>query len=59
MPCNVPVNIPVELEGGHVAVRALPQAGSGVLLPIEGGEGPATPRPVKGDVKIGMETENF
>ena len=48
MPCNVPVNVPVELEGGHVAVRALPQASSGVLLPIEvGEEGLAAPGPVK------------
>ena len=60
MPSEVPVNVSVELHWGHLTLGALPQALTGVLLPVEvGGEGPATPRPVKGDVKLGMETENF
>ena len=48
MPCNVPVDVSVELEGCTLALRAVPQAGSGVLLPIKvGGEVLSAPGPVQ------------
>ena len=48
MPSEVPVNVSVELHWGHLTLGALPQAGFGVLLPIEVGvEGLAAPGPVK------------
>ena len=42
------IDVSVELQRGHLALGALPQAGFGVLLPIEVGvEGLAAPGPVK------------
>ena len=48
VPGNVSIDVSVELQRGHLALGALPQAGFGVLLPIEVGvEGLAAPGPVK------------
>ena len=57
MPSEMPVNVSVELHWGHLTLGALPQALTGVLLPVEvGGEGLATPRPVKRCNKVESES---